>query len=183
MVTLIKPPAFRKDAVPVAEGWKNPHTEEIVLFEKFTDEEINAFYEAKNTVKGVTTVPTVDLAAQVETVTITQEPVIEVEPEVTLTATVDTEEPIEVDGSLHEMSKRELENLGRQHGLELDRRRSKAVLVEELTDHMEMKPIEDLSKLEMEAIGRRYGIELDRRKNKETLLEELDDIRAKAAPV
>ena len=78
--------------------------------------------------------------------------------------------------SLHEMSKKELENLGRQHGIELDRRYSKAKLVEELTDHMEMKDYDDCSKMELEAIGRRYGIELDRRKKKETLIEELQEV-------
>ena len=74
------------------------------------------------------------------------------------------------------MTKIELESLGRQHGIELDRRHSKTKLVEELTDHMEMKDFSDCSKMELEAIGRRYGIELDRRKKKETLIEELEEV-------
>ena len=52
----------------------------------------------------------------------------------------------------------------------------KKKLVEELTDHMEMKDFSDCSKMELEAIGRRYGIELDRRKKKETLIEELKEV-------
>ena len=39
--------------------------------------------------------------------------------------------------SLEDMNKKELEALGRQHDIELDRRKSKADLIEELTAHME----------------------------------------------
>ena len=38
---------------------------------------------------------------------------------------------------LNEMSKRELEDLGREHGIELDRREKKSTLVEKLNDVME----------------------------------------------
>ena len=38
---------------------------------------------------------------------------------------------------LEDMNKKELEALGRQHDIELDRRKSKADLIEELTAHME----------------------------------------------
>tara|TARA_Y100000114_G_C11554114_1_gene228602 strand:- start:31 stop:321 length:291 start_codon:yes stop_codon:yes gene_type:complete len=41
------------------------------------------------------------------------------------------------DKSLDDMSKKELEALGRQHGIELDRRKNKNDLIEELTEHME----------------------------------------------
>jgi len=37
------------------------------------------------------------------------------------------------------MTKKELENLGRKHGIELDRRFTKADLVEELYDHLKKK--------------------------------------------
>jgi len=39
--------------------------------------------------------------------------------------------------SMDDMSKKELEALGRQHGIELDRRKSKSDLVEELNEHIE----------------------------------------------
>ena len=39
--------------------------------------------------------------------------------------------------SMDDMSKKELEALGRQHGIELDRRKSKSDLVEELNEHLE----------------------------------------------
>jgi hypothetical protein len=55
----------------------------------------------------------------------TPEPVVE---EVT------TEDEVVV--NLDTMSKRELENYGREHGIELDRRHSRSKLVEELKDHL-----------------------------------------------
>lgn len=40
---------------------------------------------------------------------------------------------------LRMMTKKELENLGRKHGIELDRRFTKADLVEELYNHLKKK--------------------------------------------
>ena len=40
---------------------------------------------------------------------------------------------------LRMMTKKELENLGRKYGIELDRRFTKADLVEELYDHLKKK--------------------------------------------
>ena len=37
---------------------------------------------------------------------------------------------------LEQMSKKQLENYGREHGIELDRRHSRTKLVEELKDHL-----------------------------------------------
>ena len=39
--------------------------------------------------------------------------------------------------SLEEMTKFELESLGRQHGIELDRRKRKDDLIEEISEHLE----------------------------------------------
>ncbi len=74
------------------------------------------------------------------------------------------------------MSKAELEAKGREHGIELDRRRSHEDLVEELEDHLEDKAIEDMSKKELEALGREHGVELDRRKSKRDLIAELEEL-------
>ena len=77
-----------------------------------------------------------------------------------------------------QMSKKELEAKGREHGIELDRRKSHEDLVEELEDHIENDAIdlESMSKRELEALGREHGHELDRRKNKRDLIEELSDL-------
>ena len=75
-----------------------------------------------------------------------------------------------------QMSKVELEAKGREHGIELDRRKSHEDLVEELEDHLEDKAIEDMSKKELEALGREHGVELDRRKSKKDLIAELEEL-------
>ena len=77
-----------------------------------------------------------------------------------------------------QMSKAELEAKGREHGIELDRRRSHDDLVEELEDHIENDAIdlENMSKRELEDLGREHGHELDRRKNKRDLIEELSSL-------
>ena len=55
---------------------------------------------------------------------------------VTAAPTVLREAPVN-NSSLEEMTKLELESLGRQHGIELDRRKKKDDLVEELSEHLE----------------------------------------------
>ena len=77
-----------------------------------------------------------------------------------------------------QMSKAELEAKGREHGIELDRRRSHDDLVEELEDHIENDAIdlENMSKRELEALGREHGVELDRRKSKKDLIAELEEL-------
>ena len=78
------------------------------------------------------------------------------------------------------MSKAELEAKGREHGIELDRRRSHEDLVDELEDHIENDyhgpDLESMTKRELEALGREHGHELDRRKNKQDLIEELSSL-------
>ena len=77
-----------------------------------------------------------------------------------------------------QMSKTELEAKGREHGIELDRRKSHEDLVEELEDHIENDAIdlESMTKRELEALGRKHGIELDRRQNKKSLIKELKEV-------
>ena len=50
---------------------------------------------------------------------------------------VSPEEEVLTEASpLEQMSKKQLENYGREHGIELDRRHSRSRLVEELKDHL-----------------------------------------------
>ena len=154
-----RPGGWLRNAIPTTKGWRHAKRREILKGASFTQEQVDEYMARTGMVDPLGE----------KTIT----PKIVSETAVTTEHTHD--ESIEIDGSLHEMSKKELENLGRQHGIELDRRHNKAKLIEELTDHMEMKDYDDCSKMELEAIGRRYGIELDRRKKKETLIEELQE--------
>ena len=107
----IKPPAWCSRAVPVPHGWKHWATSEVLLPKKFTQEQIDEFWAEKNG----TSAPEV-----VEEVAVTAEPVATAEP-----ITITLEDPSELDS----MTKRELEDLGRENGIELDRRQSKKTLV------------------------------------------------------
>jgi len=102
---MIKPPSWKKDAVPTAKGWKHPKTGELLLPKKISEADIA---EYMGTAVTLTEAPT---SAQEHA----QEHV----------------EPIEVieDDVLEDMSKVELEELGREHGVELDRRQKKSTLV------------------------------------------------------
>ena len=158
---MIQPPNWKKDAIPARNGWKDPKTGEILKSQSITQAQIDEYM-------GVKPEPKKDPMLHTHDNGITHSHAGGNKPH--------THDDIVESKSLHEMTKLELEALGRQHGVELDRRYNKTRLIEELTDHMEMKDYDDCSKMELEAIGRRYGIELDRRKKKETLIEELEEV-------
>ena len=101
---MIKPPSWKKDAVPTPKGWRHPKTSELLLPKKLSEADIA---EYMGTAVTLTEAPT---NAQEHA----QEHV----------------EPIEVDeDDLEDMTKVELEELGREHGVELDRRQKKSTLV------------------------------------------------------
>tara|TARA_R100000455_G_C6207384_1_gene76050 strand:- start:101 stop:403 length:303 start_codon:yes stop_codon:yes gene_type:complete len=70
-----------------------------------------------------------------------------------------------------DLSKDELEALGRKYDLELDRRLLKSKMVKQLEKH-----ISSLSKDELEKIAREDGVELDKRLTKDKLVEQVADI-------
>lgn len=99
----IKPPAFKKNSVPSLRGWRHPRTGELLKKQKLTQEQIDEYL-------GHSTVEEVHEEVA---------PVVEEKP-------VFIQEVVELDN----LSKSELEELGREHGVELDRRKKKSVLVE-----------------------------------------------------
>ena len=102
----IKAPAWCENAVPTARGWEDPDTGEVFKSGGFTEEQIAEFWGETSEPEVLVEVP---------------EPVIQ-----TL-----TEAPVG-NKSLDEMTKIELEALGRTHGVELDRRKNKQTLVEKV---------------------------------------------------
>jgi hypothetical protein len=104
----IKAPAWCEHAIPTSRGWVDPITGEVYKSGGFTPEQISTWRPVhhENDPMPETLEENVD------------EPVIQ-----TL-----TEAPIG-DKSLDEMTKLELEALGRTHGVELDRRKSKKSLL------------------------------------------------------
>ena len=110
----IKAPAWCENAVPTANGWEDPQTGELYKSGGFTPDQIAEFH-------GSTPAPQV----------LTEVPV--PKNDFVKTPTMLTEAPVG-GKSLEEMTKIELEALGRTHGIELDRRRSKADLIDEVSE-------------------------------------------------
>ena len=99
----IKAPAWCEHAVPTQAGWEDPDTGELFVSSGFTQEQIDEFHG----VNQINEVP---------------------EPEVQSL----NEAPAN-NTSLDEMTKVELEALGRQHGVELDRRMKKESLISQMS--------------------------------------------------
>ena len=104
----IKAPAWCANAVPTSRGWEDPQSGEVYVSARFTQEQLDEY-------NGVVTQPEV----------LTEVPRNDFEK----TPQMLTEAPVG-NKSLDEMTKLELEALGRQHGVELDRRESKQTLLE-----------------------------------------------------
>lgn len=108
----ISPPNYQKDAIPTNRGWTHPRTGELLKAQKLSPEQINEY-------NGVSTAQT-----------LTESPVNE--EEFAAEHLEYDEEEYWTEDDLNGMSKRELEDLGREYGIELDRRHNKDVLIEQL---------------------------------------------------
>lgn len=104
---MIKPPSFQKDAIPTTRGWTHPRTGELLVSGRISEGQINEYL-------GIAEEPQV--APVVEVPTVEEDPIVE--------------EPMASD--MEEMTKLELEAMGRDHGIELDRREKKSSLIEQL---------------------------------------------------
>jgi uncharacterized membrane protein len=120
MIMAIKPPGWCSHAIPGANGWTDPNTGEVYASARFTQAQIDEFY-------GNTTVDQAihdDIQnGKIEAMMADATPYEFGE--------VETDLPID---DLESMTKVELEELGREHGVELDRRKSKKSLVEAMRE-------------------------------------------------
>lgn len=104
----IKAPAWCSHAIPTLNGWEDPDTGELFVSSGFNQDEIDEFFNVK--------------ASGMEVIKEVPEPEVE-----TL-----IEAPVN-DKGLDDMTKVELEALGRQHGVELDRRLKKETLLGQIS--------------------------------------------------
>ena len=109
----IKAPAWCENAVPTANGWEDPDTGELYASGGFSPEQIAVFHGQPVSPKVLTEAPPKN--------------------DFVKTPQMLTEAPIG-GKSLEEMTKVQLEALGRQHGIELDRRLHKETLIEQISD-------------------------------------------------
>ena len=124
---MIKAPKWCSDAVPVAsKGWVSPKGE-LMSSSRFTQAQVDEWHgttetfvaaDDKATVEGKWDAAEMDMASFVA-----------VSKDAMSYDHTDEED-------LEAMTKLELELLGREHGVELDRRKTKATLVEEMKDLM-----------------------------------------------
>jgi len=105
MSNKLEAPGWCSHAIPTYRGWEDPQTGELFASRGFTQSQIDEFHGKK------------------EEVLIEVAPVIEEEPIEVLTEAPANHKPLE------KMTKIQLESLGRQHGVELDRRKNKKSLV------------------------------------------------------
>jgi len=110
----ISPPGWCRGAVPTPQGWRNPNTNELLKSQTISQEQIDEFL-------GIPTVAEVKKEVLIEAM---PEPV------------DDDEDEYWTPEELHGLSKIELEELGREYGIELDRRHTKEQLIEELKETM-----------------------------------------------
>lgn len=109
----ITPPNWAKDATPTTKGWvKNG---ELLVARKLSEADIAEYLG-----EGIPAAKPAMLR---------ESPVTEVE---FVEEVMETEEVL-----MEDMTKRELEEMGRDHGIELDRRKTKDDLIDELKEHIE----------------------------------------------
>ena len=107
----ILPPNYQKDAIPTRQGWRHPRTSELLISRPMSQSAIDEYLGVSPEPQMLKESPTNFHEAKAELMT-----------ENTL--------PSEYEN----MTKVELEALGREHGIELDRRKNKAALIEELKE-------------------------------------------------
>ena len=108
----IKPPTWCEHAIPTYRGWEDPNSGELFKSANFTQAEIDEFHG-----KMLCEVPTPNIVHIPEAQMLTEAPANNI--------------------ALEKMTKVQLESLGRQHGIELDRRKSKKTLVKTMKDLLE----------------------------------------------
>lgn len=146
----IKPPGYAPFAVPTLNGWEDPNTGEVLVSRRHTQEQIDEWHG----------IPTITESKKLDVeITKPKDPLQHSHDDGTKHSHEggDKEHHHHDDGTMHNhhggemphshdeendwwvsdselkaMSKKELELLGREHGIELDRRRRKADLIKEL---------------------------------------------------
>ena len=105
----IKPPNWAKGAIPTPQGWKHKQTGELLISQKISQGQIDEFFGIKPEPQVLKEAPTTAEEAKEEWF---------------------GDEAADLDP----MTKLELEALGRENGIELDRRKNKSDLIEELKE-------------------------------------------------
>ena len=131
----IRPPSWCKHAVPTPRGWCDPKSGELLKSIKIQQHMIDEFHSFNGTAE-LQPVDPVEMEPELTLEPAAAEDIAMVEAtfpedEVVFEVEEAPEETSEYD-DLEDMTKKELEELGREHGVELDRREKKATLIEKM---------------------------------------------------
>ena len=107
----ISPPNYQRDAIPTTTGWRHPRTRELLISRSISQSAIDEYL-------GVTPEPQMLKESPTNFEEAKEELMVE----------------DNLPSELEKMTKLELEAKGREHGIELDRRKNKADLIVELKE-------------------------------------------------
>jgi hypothetical protein len=119
----IKPPNYQKDAIPTVKGWKHPKTGELLVSTKLNQGQIDEYL-------GVTPAEPEAVVVDMHT-----ETVIDMD-EMIQDMTIEGKLLAAQAADLRSLTKAQLEELGREHGVELDRRLKKEDLIDQLLPYV-----------------------------------------------
>ena len=131
----MRPPNWARNAIPTTSGWRDPRTNELLKAHNFSQSECDEYMgietEVEHTNDDGVTHSHVGGGESHTHETVREEVVVVDE------GLVQLNEAPPHNKSLNEMSKRELEDLGREHGVELDRRLNKKTLIQHIKEIIE----------------------------------------------
>jgi len=107
----MQPPNYQRDAIPTTRGWVHPRTGELLVSRKISEAAIDEYLGIAPEPQMLKESPTNFAETKAELMTEDNLP-----------------------SEYENMTKIELEALGREHGIELDRRKNKDDLIEELKE-------------------------------------------------
>lgn len=131
----IKPPNHAKNAIPTKRGWEHPRTGELLIARRHTQSQIDEYL-------GIEIAPPPPPAPEpVEFIEVNEDDVVVDDAIEMITLSDDAHEEgqdhtnchgHEEPDDLNDLNKKQLEEVGREHGIELDRREKKSTLIEKL---------------------------------------------------
>lgn len=118
-----------KNAIPTLKGWTHEMTGEVLKVQKFTTDQIDEWYVANNRINRNKWF----LEASDQPVSTTTD---EIDQQIHDEITEGKIQAVILD-NLSSMTKAEIEAVGRENGIELDRRKTKANMISELEAHID----------------------------------------------
>lgn len=118
-----------KNAIPTLKGWAHEMTGEVLKVQKFTTDQIDEWYVANNRINRNKWF----LEASDQPVSTTTD---EIDQQIHDEITEGKIQAVILD-NVSSMTKAEIEAVGRENGIELDRRKTKANMISELEAHID----------------------------------------------